>query len=189
MLFKINKNEKVVVNPEALMLCNALKRLHKIPARAKDILYIIYAFDYESPFHKFPEAERIKKAKLHIFGQDPGPDFDKDPILIEAIDEYKGLQFDVRYETMKNYEQKVMMLNAELLNETLARKIGDIDAAIAKLETRIVNIQDEIYKDEEAKRVIQGGGKMSFIEKWQENQKKFKESQRIKREASGIALI
>jgi hypothetical protein len=44
-------------------------------------------------------------------------------------------------------------------------------------------------KDEETKRVIQGGGKMSFVEKFQENQRKYKESQRIKKEASGIAVI
>ncbi len=80
-------------------------------------------------------------------------------------------------------------MNVELLAETNARKVTELDAAIDKLTHRITTIQEDIYKDEETKRIIQGGGKMSFTEKWQENQRKSKEHKRLKQESSGIALI
>lgn len=187
MLFKINKDERIVVNPDALMLCPELKKLQR-KKEEKKILYIIYAFDYESPYHRFPEAERIKKSIGSIFGGKPPDDLDSDEMKL-CIQEYKSLQFDVRYETMKAYEEKIMKLNIELLSEAAPKRVSDIDTAIVTLENRIKKIQRDIYTDEEANRVIQGGGKMSFVEKWQENQKKFRDRERMQREASGVDLI
>lgn len=183
MIFKIDRNEKRVLNPEIKKLCKHLQKLDE-----QRLYYIIMCYDYDSPFHRFPEEERKRKAKIYAFGSSDTV-FKEDKLFKDCVEEYLSFQFDVRKETIRNYEQKIIQLNVDLFTETIARKIKEYDETIERLTDRILKLQQQIDSDEETERIIKGGGKLSMIEKWQLNQKKFNESQRLKEQATGVELI
>ncbi len=183
MIFRIDKKEKVVLDADAVKLCPVLKKLEQ-----KKLLFVILAYDYTSPFHRFPEAERIRKAKVLVW-ETTDVDTDKDSFLKECIDEYKSLQYDVKRETMAVYESKIAQMNTELMAEASPRRIKEIDEAIERLAARREKMQREIDMDEEASRVIKGGQQMSMIEKWQENKRKAKQANRNQIETAGHHLL
>lgn len=178
MLFQIEKNKKVIINPEAVRLAPKLRDLTE-----QEILFIILAFDYHSPSHQFPEQERIRRANRYIFGKD---DYDYKH-LEAAIKQYNSLQYDSKRETIKAYQTRIKSLQQEVLNCDV-KKINDFDVAIERLEKRCSDLQKEVDADEEIAQ-LKGGGQKTFIERWQENQKKFKQDEEYRKERTGIAEL
>lgn len=183
MIFKIDKNNKTVLNPEIKKLCKSLQKLDE-----QRFLFIVMCYDYDSIFHRFPEDERKRKAKLYALGASDA-DMKEDKLFRDCVEEYQSFQFDVRKETIRNYEQKIIQLNIALFAEQIARKIGEYDEAIERLTDRIEKLQQQIDSDEEAERIIKGDGKLSMIEKYQLNAKKFRDSQKQKEQAQGVEYI
>jgi len=62
-LFLIDERKKTVLHPFAIKLCPELAVLTE-----KEILFLIFAFDYDSPFKQFPERQRLSKAIIHVYG-------------------------------------------------------------------------------------------------------------------------
>ena len=183
LLFRIDKAEKIILDKDVVKLCPNLKKLDDLK-----LLYIILAYDYYSPFHRFPEEERIRKAKLYVWN-DSNLDISKDKLFTKCIEDYKGLQYDVKRETMMLYEEKIVQMNNELMVEMIPRKIKELDDAIERLAMRRQKMQEEIDMDEEASRIIQGVGKLSMIEKYQENMRKKKQSQYNRSQSNGVEFI
>lgn len=162
MLFTVNKENSLILDSEAIKLCPGLKKISD-----EEILFVVLAYDYKSPYHQFPEEERVRKAKRHVWGTIEGEQDQKDDVL-EAIDLYRSLQYDVRRETIINYSKKIDHLNRLLANEESARNIKSLDETIDRLLQRIDTLQNEVDKADESVE-LKGGGKLSLIEKWQRN--------------------
>lgn len=111
-------------------------------------------------------------ARKKVFGQkeivkEELPDFDAIKHCIE------GFQYDERRNTLRNYEEKIRMLNDRLYAETNQRELSAIDVSIERLEKRVKAMQLEITREEEAV-MIKGGGVLSESQEWQEKMRKKK---------------
>lgn len=172
-LFAFDKKEKVVLNPDAVKLAPGLKKLN-----AAEFLFIVLAYDYESPYHQFDESERILKAKRAAFGE-ADTDISKNEKITTGIDEYKSLQFNVERENQLAYQAKIAQLKIQLYSASEPRQIRDIVTTIEQLNEEINKIQEKLDVDATTAFTSQGES-VTFIEKWQLNQKAFqaKEDQR-----------
>ena len=121
-----------------------------------------------------PEEERKNLAKKRVYGtMDKVPE--KSVIIKSAIEEYKSLIFDVRRETIDNYKEKIVRLQKESLMKDLdTPKLKEIDTGIQFLQKRIIELESEIFIDEKFDFTVKGGKKISFVEKWQMNMKRYR---------------
>ena len=181
MLFRINKQGTIILHKDSIKLCPRLKKLDQ-----EQLLFTILAYDYGSPYKQFPVEERVRKAKMHVY-QTSDYKHKKEGLINDCIEDYMSLQYDIRRQTLESYREKIIQLNNSLLAEKNARKISEIDEAITKLTKRCDQIQREIDQDEELTTEIKGGGKISFIERWQKNQREYKQQQKLQTERYFIA--
>lgn len=167
MLFKLNARGNAVLVKEAVKICPEFKNLTD-----DQLLFVILAYDYFSKFHQFPEDERVRKAKLEVFGKEA---FDEKQKLVRiAVDSYKGLQFDVRRETLNTYKLKISKLNKELLRDDIdAREMKDIMETISRLQKNVGELEVEIEKDMLSMELT-SGKELSWLEKMQSNLEAYK---------------
>jgi hypothetical protein len=173
-VFKVDKNFKVILNPEAAKLVPELAVLSE-----DMLLYVILVADYcDGPYRKKPEQERRSLAIKRVFGE-TNVNVDTKQIL-SAIDSYKGLVFDIRRETLDVYKEKVCIYHKEALSPNLEiKRMKDLDSGIQFLEERIEKMETSLEADEINEMELKGQKKLSYIEIWQLRQKeyrKFKEA-------------
>jgi hypothetical protein len=172
LLFKIDAQSGLLLHPEVIPLTEHLKKLDR-----KAIVFIVLAYDYESPYKQFPEQERIKKAKLRIYGSTV-VNFDNEKLVEAGIEEYRSLQYNVYHEAIRTYTQKIENINILIGNEIDPNKLQNYMNAQDKLEERIDKTWERLNKSEEEMR-MKGDAKLSLIEKWQLNRAAFlKDKQR-----------
>jgi hypothetical protein len=174
-LFAFDKSEKVILNPDAIKLAPGLKKL-----KSAELLFVVLAYDYESPYHQFDEGERILKAKRTAFGS-ADEDISKNKVLEKGIEEYKSLQFNVERENQLSYQAKIAQLRLQLYDSFEAKKIKEITQTIEYLNDEINKIQEKLDLDATTS-FTSAGESITFIERWQLNQKKYKakmEQQRL----------
>lgn len=171
-VFKVDKDHKIILNPEAVKLVPELESLNN-----NELLYVICVTDYDDgPFRKKPiDERRILSSRKFFKGKKP-EEIETDNIRA-AIDGYKDLVFDIRRETIDKYKRRVLSLQRDSLkDETDLRALKDIDQAITFLIGRIDQLQHELDIEEQAEDIkIKGGRKLSMIEKWQRRQKAHRE--------------
>lgn len=170
-LFAIDKKGKILLRPESTKLCAEFAYLSE-----KDILCIILAFDHYSIYRQFPEDERKRRARAHVFGSDQEFFFDAAKIK-KAVHAYKSLQYDHRRNQIITYKRKLDMIN--LVMETSdaddLKLLKDIITSSKELRKAISEIEQEINQEEEEEMMDEGNMKLSFLERAQANRKNYLE--------------
>ncbi len=164
LLFKLDKDSKIILHPEVLQLCSELSVLSQ-----QEMLYVILRTDYCSIFAQFTEDDRARRACYHSFG-DYIPDIDKRPKIKAAIAAYNSLQYSPKQEQVRVYEKKIALLLEELEDLSDSKKINDNMLATSRLRAGINELEHEIiakYQEEEGD--IVGGGERTFLEKIMKN--------------------
>lgn len=165
MLFKLCKDSKIIMHPEALALCSEFGVLNQ-----QEMLYVILSTDYCSIFSQYPEDERSRRSCYHSFG-DYILDIGKRPKIQAAVNAYNSLQYNPKIEQVRKYQQKIDDLLEELITlPSNGKAINDNMAATDKLRKGIRELEQEVlesYQEENSKLV--GGGERSFLEKMQAN--------------------
>ena len=169
-VFQVDRNYKVVANPEAIKLVPELRSL-----TMEQFWYVVLVVDYvDGPFRRRPIEERKILAARKIFGKDKK--LKESEKVLNAMEAYKGLVFDIRRETLDALKSKVMKLHKELLRpDVTPNSIQNIDKSINFLEKRILSIERDLDLEEEESIEIKAGRKLSMLEKWQRNQKQYEE--------------
>lgn len=169
-VFQVDRNFKVIVNPEAAKLVPELQSLTE-----DELRYVILVADYvDGPLRKQPIEERCLIASRIVYGKDAR--IKENEKIKNAIDLYKGLIFDVRRETVDLLKSKVERLHRELMRDKISsREIQEVDKSISFLEKRITSIEHDLDIDEQEKIELRGSRSLSMIETWQRNQKKQQE--------------
>lgn len=170
-LFYVDSDSLAVLDDEARKLCPELGKLTQ-----REFTFVVLYEDYGSPYSQMPRNERLKRVKRHVFG-DADSEIDKDPTIIAAISLYGELQFDVNKETLRNYREKIVDYSVRVAEASNPRDINDLDNAIERLIKRCEILEKTISENNKNEIILKGGGKLSFIEKWQKNQR---EAQKIK---------
>lgn len=159
-LWKIDKKNHLLLEKDAAKLTKYLKK-----ADEDSLRFIILAYDYESPFKRYPEKDRIRKAKRVVWNKDERDGFFPEDQLEKEIIEYRELQYDSRRELVELYKTKITLLQADILNSQKPGEIVKIDGDIQVLLERMKNMEAAIYKDDELS--IDPTDRRSLIEKWQ----------------------
>jgi len=171
-VFQLDRHYKIIVNPEAAKLVPELKTLTE-----EQLWYTILVADYkDGPFRLLPIEERRLMAARKIYGKDK---ILKEDRIKHAMEAYKSLVFDIRRETLDALKTKALKLHQELLKDSITpRQIQDIEKSLSFIENRIISIEKDLDMEEQESIEIRGNKKLSMIEKWQRNQKKYHEYQR-----------
>jgi predicted ribosome quality control (RQC) complex YloA/Tae2 family protein len=168
MLFKLDKGRRVVLNKDAALLCPGLKDLTE-----EELLFVILAYDYSSPYQQLQEEERVRRSRHHVWADSKY--ITDTPIIRTGVDCYRGLQYDHNRELVIRYKGKIKLLSDALLDATGAKLIKEIDEAIERLGDRIDKLQKQIDQSNDIEQ-LRGGGELTWIERWQRNLRDFKES-------------
>lgn len=160
-IFQLNSKGTVVLHNDAYKLCPELKNLTE-----EELLYVILAYDYKSPYHNFPEEERIRKAKRQIW-KTKDYEFEDVEYIDNAIEFYKSLQYDIDQEILRNYQEKIDQLNARLQKTDANAEIKSIISVIDIMEKKIADIQEKLDKDNEININLKGNIKLSLLERMQ----------------------
>lgn len=158
-----------MLNPEAAKLVPELQSLTE-----DQLWYIILVVDYvDGPYRRHPLSERKVMAARTIFKKDS---VKESPKVLNAMDAYKGLVFDIRRETVDALKAKVMKLHKELLKDsTTPSALQGIDKSITFLEKRIDSIERDLDMQEKETIELKAGRKLSMLEEWQRRQMKHHE--------------
>jgi len=157
----------VVINADAAKLVPELRSLSQ-----DELIFCILAVDdVDGPFRKKPEHERLLMAGKRY----PDIEVDTDRMKI-AFDGYKSLIFDRRRKTIETLEYRYALIDREIeTNLTMTpTKMTESIKMQEIISKRIETIQNDIDSDQLAYE-LRGGKKMSFLENWQANQKKYAE--------------
>jgi len=164
-VFKVTSDFKTVINPDAAKLVPELKLVSE-----NELIFCILAIDdVDGPFRKKPASERMLMAKKRY------PDIkEESQMMLTAMAGYKGLLFDRRKHTIEVLERRYRVLDVELETDLTMtpNKMAGVLKMQEMLSKRIEGLQSEIDSDEMAYE-IRGAKKLSFIEKWQLNQKEW----------------
>ncbi len=169
-VFKVNNNFDVILNPDAVKLAPELSALTK-----EELLYVILVIDYsDSPYRMKPLEERRAMAAKRIFGDTKK---NVEPVkVLNAMDCYKSLVFDIRRETKDIYVEKITVLQRETLTKDVSfARMKEIDSTISFLQTRIDSIDKSLYTEEINNIVLKGKRELSYIEEWQRKQRDYNE--------------
>lgn len=169
-VFKVNNNFDVILNPDAVKLVPELTALTK-----EELLYVILVVDYaDSPYRMKPLEERRAMAAKRIFS-DTKKNVETAKVL-NAMDCYKSLVFDIRRETKDIYSEKISVLQRETLTKDVSfGRMKEIDSTISFLQTRIDSIDKSLYTEEISNIVLKGKRELSYIEEWQRKQRDYNE--------------
>jgi hypothetical protein len=137
-----------------------------------EVLYVILAYDYNSIYRQFPEEDRMRRARRQIFGEEDVKL--SNAKMKKGISAYMSLQYDVRQEQIKVYEEKIGDLNLNLQNNSSTADIKKNLSSQTELRKAIKELQKELLEDLSQESSIQGGGKKTFIERMMENKEAYK---------------
>ena len=149
---------------ECIKLCPELGVLNE-----KEALVIILTYDYYSPFHKFPDEEKKRKALYHVYGnQAEDTFFTKSKIKI-AAECYHSLQYNHKQETIKLYYTKIDDLNKDISKTKDEKAINDSLKSVKYLRSYIKELEKEVLADDIEAGVVVGGKEIGFLENLQQN--------------------
>jgi hypothetical protein len=167
-IFRLNKDNTVVITPEAKELCVILSTLDP-----KTFLYIVLAYDtLDSPYRLMSVEDRKRIARHRIWGTSAA--FPEDnPMVVDAIEEMKSICFDYNQDTKEVLLGKLQLLNNELITSSTV-SIKPLMDAIKLIEDKIEELDQKMDRDFEIM-YLKGSKKLSLIEMFMRNRQKYTE--------------
>lgn len=167
-LIQINEKLKSVIHPDAVKLFPGFNVLS-----ADEILFIVLVYDYCSPYAAFTEDERLRRASLHVWS-DNNVDLIQKQKIKNAIEAYKGLQYNPKIELSKAYQRKIDQLTAGLEDLTAPDQIKKTLDSINLLRASVRELEQEVLAVYEEEGKMVGGGERSFLENMHKNRELYK---------------
>lgn len=168
LLFYCDLKNNFILRPDCVKLCPNFSVI-----KEKELLYIILAYDYQSPYRRFPEHERKKKAMFHAF-DDNMPDLEDKPSIKNAIRDYISLQYDPKLELLKKYQARIDKYMEDWEEDDNASSAKKYTEAISITKKSMQELEQELTESVVNKGVIKGGMELSFLEILLANQKLYK---------------
>ncbi len=171
-LFTINKKGSIIIHPEAMQLSPDFAYLSD-----KEMLSIVLAYDHYSIYRQFPEDERKRRARAHVFGHENSELFEA-PKIQKAVEAYKELQYDPIRNQIVTLRRKLDNINMLLdkVDDDDLKKVKEVMAVAAEYRKNIKEWEEELNKQEEqGLQEDKDKTKLSFLEKLQSNQARYRE--------------
>ena len=158
------------MHPDCVKLCPEFAYLDE-----KEMLCVILAYDYNSPYRQFTEDQRKPRALAHVYGPSADELFKK-PKIKKAVEAYKSLQYDPNREQIIVYQRRLGNMDALLdtIDDDDLKKMKEVIATSKELRKAIKEIEHELTHEEESGVTeTQDKVKLSFLEKLQSNRERY----------------
>jgi len=171
------KEDKIIVHPEALAISFIgdlwFRDTSKDKSKAmKDISYVYYISDFNSPYSQYPDAERSGYIKEYVVGKS----YKADAKVLLAIDKYKELNttpgmrmLEAAYialskteKYLKGVDYTIMDDNGKFLYDP--DKIVKIISNMPKLQEALNQAKEICLKETSTTTKIRGGGTLGQFE-------------------------
>lgn len=162
-LIHINEKSKTILHPDAVKLFPGFNVLSQ-----DEILFIVLAYDYCSPYAAFTEDERLRRASMDVWSDNKADIVNKQKIR-NAIEAYKGLQYNPKIELSRSYQKKIDELNVAMSGVSSADLIKKTIESINLLRKSIRELEQEVLAVYEDEGKMVGGGERSFLENMHKN--------------------
>ncbi len=169
-LIEIKNDGNVFLQDHSIALMPKLWAVYKDKYMGSDMVrWIVAVEDYKSPYRSLPDAEREKKATFDIFGQTQYGKC-KDPIVVNAREEYCVFQYDPLIAQYRTISEKIHQMNLILknkqVNEENIDEFNDLIVKVQKSAQARDYIKQLIIKDQEGAKQIRGDkdANLSLIE-------------------------
>jgi hypothetical protein len=167
-LIHINEKTNQILHPDAVKLFPGFNVLTN-----DEVLFIVLAYDYNSPYSAFPEEDRLRRASLHVWSDNRLEILDKQKIK-NAIEAYKGLQYNSKIELSRAYQKKIDDLNSSLETTVDANQIEKILKSQKLLRASIRELEQEVLASYEEEDKLVGNATRSFLETMHKNKELYK---------------
>lgn len=167
-LIQINERTNQLIHPDAVKLFPGFNVLTH-----DEILFIVLAYDYCSPYSAFPEEDRLRRSSLHVWSDNRLELLDKQKIK-NAIEAYKGLQYNPKIELIRAYQKKIDDLNTSLETTIDATQIEKILKSQKLLRASIRELEQEVLASYEDEGKLSGNAERSFLENMHKNKELYK---------------
>lgn len=168
-LIQINEKSNTILHPDAVKLFPGFNVLS-----ADEILFIVLAYDYCSPYSGFIEDDRIRRASMHVWTDDTGSLILSKQKIKNAIEAYKGLQYNPKIELSKSYQKKIDDLTSAMDGITSPDLIKKTLESINLLRKSVRELEQEVLAVYEDEGKMVGGGERSFLENMHKNRELYK---------------
>lgn len=167
-LFSLNKKGTVVLHEDAMRLCPIFFTLD-----TKELLFLVLAVDYYSPYRQLNKEERYRRANVEVFKDVRDKPWMEEKIA-KAIREYEAIQYDSRMEQMRTYQEKIDTINAAIRESNDPRQIKDYININKDLRKSKEELEKEIVMAEEQDAIqLYGKGSLSLLERLVRNKEKY----------------
>ncbi len=134
---------------------------------SKAIKWIVSMYDYKSPYRNLPEKDRMESVTKDVFGKKSHYILKK-PIVLEAVEKYKKLQYDPLIEQFRVFDKKLVQFNEYIeampVTGDNATELQKVMIGIDKIMEAREKLRNLILTRNEDENRIHGGGELSFIE-------------------------
>jgi hypothetical protein len=154
LLFDIEKDGNVLLQDKSIALCPAIFEVYKHKRMGSDaVRWIVMVHDYKSPYRNLPIEERKKYVTKILFDKESHYILD-DPLFVNAVEQYKVLQYDPileQYMAMRDkmYE-KTKIYKTKDVNEKNLSEINELEVEFEKSATALEKIKQIIIKNMES---------------------------------------
>lgn len=169
-IFDIDGDGKVFLLDKSIALCPKLFEVYKHKRMGSDaVRWIVAVYDYKSPYRHLPLTERITEVTQKFYEKSDHY-ITKDPLMIEAIEEYIKLQYNPlidQYIAMREkMVEKTNVYRNMPVDEKNLESINDMEIGMQKSAEALEKQKQLIKKDLEDGMKIQGSSEndLSFLE-------------------------
>jgi len=167
-LFDI-ENGQVVLNPTSLWIPEFKKLWDRDKSKdknkaARELSYIVFLYDYRSPYQAYPEGEREKKIKEDYFSDEP--DWEPDKAVQAAIDRFEEFQDSTTLRLLRSTKYALESINEYFKTASPdnidkivknAKELGNLVQSLEKLE-------QQVQKEQLEKSSARGGQDIGLFE-------------------------
>lgn len=171
MLFEVDKDGDVFIQDSRIAMMPKLWQIYKSKDGDKYVKFIIYVYDYHSPYRTKPLKERMRMVGDVIFGEKFNQKNLHNKKIEEAADEYIKVQYDPLMDQYQLYNEKIKEINDYLRSQSVNSENAEDIAKLMNAQFKITESRDKLSDmiiqrgDKEAK--IHGGGNISRLEQMQ----------------------
>lgn len=171
MLFNIDKKGNVLDDNGFISSIPEFDELFETLGN-KYFKWIVFVYDYESPYRNLPIEQRKAEVSKDIFNNVRYIKEEENPVFVKAVNKYKFLMFDPIVEQYSIQMEKLNQLNKFISNwkvETAElediKKIQDIIIKNETLSDIAIKLRQKIAESKStAKGRLLGGGNLTFLE-------------------------
>lgn len=168
LLFSINSKGNIILSPDAVKIFPIFNQLDN-----NQMLFIVLAYDYSSPYRLFTRSEQVRRAMVHVYTKEY-PKMLEVPLMKKAIEGYMALQYDSKQEQRKTYLAKIEKINDAIRDAESPVVIGNYLKINKELRSELESMDKEILMHEEEEAIkIYGKGSLSFLEKLLRNKEQY----------------